>query len=663
MNKTDLKKQLALNGWLIFVSTLLVLYILWNKPLLRSIQNLQPIAFAAVFMIAFSGIGIPIIRKLYPRDSKLEEFLFSLAAGMGLSAVMVFSLGAAGIVSPMIYALWTLLGLTLFVISYLKNKPAVSINLDLKSPMAILSLSILIPLLLQAIPPLVSPVVSVDSLEYHLLIPKIFLQTGKITFIPSLVESNYPCMAEYLYMLIIPLGGDIICKSLHFLGGIAAALTISRITTRINPSSNALLGPALFLSMPVTILVMGWAWNDAFFVFFLLLTVYGLIDYDLQEPGNRNTRPLLIAGIAAGLAAWMKYTIVLVLVALVFLFITAIWRRKWKWHHLLWFFVPLGLLSLLVFVKNWAFAGNPFYPFLHKLFPTPHWTDAAATYFFENLRRWEFSEWNWTMYFTFPFHMSLKPWLIDTHPGILPLALSPLLFFRLKNRGLGFLKVLILCFLAAWLLIQTEVRSLLLLFALIFCAVPLIIEEKIWQGKGFRRPLVFLLILAVAANLGITIVTNYHLTKPVRYFLGLESRKDFLHREARSQPAYEWLNKRKEVGNVLLVGLYGPYYLEHFPYFSSVVDPPIVEKLSRGMEDPEKLSQWFQKLGITHVVINQNKYVKENKAGLYSWTGPQKKAFEACINQFYRPAARFGGDTIYALPRFVKKIEGRNVGG
>jgi hypothetical protein len=62
--------------------------------------------------------------------------------------------------------------------------------------------------ILQAIPPLVSPLVSTDELEYHLLIPRIFLRAGKIGYIPSLVEFNYPCLAEYIYLLVKPPAGE-----------------------------------------------------------------------------------------------------------------------------------------------------------------------------------------------------------------------------------------------------------------------------------------------------------------------------------------------------------------------------------------------------------------------------------------------------------------------
>ncbi|MCP5103484.1 MAG: hypothetical protein GY950_08905, partial [bacterium] len=445
------------------------------------------------------------------------------------------------------------------------------------------------------------------------------------------------------------------CKALHFWAGIFILIAMARLIARISPAGSRLLGPAFYFTMPVVVVSLGWAWNDAFFVFFMLLCLSYLLDYHLSDKTGdgtgkaRTPRFLLTAGIAAGLAAWTKYMFVMVFLALILLFLAALVRWRWKWHHLLWFLVPTALISLLVFAKNWAFTGNPFYPFLHGIFPSPYWNDAAAAFFDKTLRNYELPGWNWSTYLLFPIHLTIKARLIDIHPGVLPLALTPLLFFRGAGRGVFFLKIFLLSNMVMWLLLRTVTRSLLLMFAVLFCVAAVELERRVWTRKAFRRPLVIFLTVALVLSLGITLVSNYYLSKPIPYFFGLESGGKFLEREARSQVVYQWLNNNSNVRNVLLVGLHGPYYLQRFAYYSSIVDPPVAELISRGVTNPEQLGRRFRRLGIGHMVVNRQRYDHHINEGLYSWSSAQRKIFEDFISNHCTPVAKFGAEIIYQL--------------
>lgn len=131
--------------------------------------------------------------------------------------------------------------------------------------------------------------------------------------------------------------------------------------------------------------------------------------------------------------------------------------------------------------------------------------------------------------------------------------------------------------------------------------------------------------------------------------LGLETGKAFLLREAKSQMTYEWLNRNPTVGKVLLVGFFGPYYLEKPAYFSSVCDPPSAELLSNGIKDPGSLREKFRSLGITHVAIDEKQYKEDKRDGLYGWSDRQKKVFEDFIAQFCQPMVKFGQEAIYRV--------------
>jgi hypothetical protein len=61
------------------------------------------------------------------------------------------------------------------------------------------------------VPAVATPPVSTDALEYHLLIPKIWLGWERIAHIPGLVEASYPGLVEHLYMPVMVLAGDVAC--------------------------------------------------------------------------------------------------------------------------------------------------------------------------------------------------------------------------------------------------------------------------------------------------------------------------------------------------------------------------------------------------------------------------------------------------------------------
>ncbi|MCP5107337.1 MAG: hypothetical protein GY950_28380, partial [bacterium] len=209
----------VLELWFVFFAAVVVAYVLFNKPLLRVVLNLRPIIFGLVFMVSFSGIGAPFARLLPGRGgretnhSKIDHFLLSSALGIGLTGLFVFLTGIFGIIDTMLYSLWVLAGLASFGYTVYRHWRPLSFHIDsdIKQPLNMFALLVLVPFILQLIPPLVTPPVSVDALEYHLLIPKTYLMMGKIGYIPSLVESNYPVLVEYIYLLVMPLAGDIVC--------------------------------------------------------------------------------------------------------------------------------------------------------------------------------------------------------------------------------------------------------------------------------------------------------------------------------------------------------------------------------------------------------------------------------------------------------------------
>ncbi|MCD4750714.1 MAG: glycosyltransferase family 39 protein [Thermoanaerobaculales bacterium] len=635
--------------WPLAALLVTALYVFWTPPLAAITLKLIPIVFALTFVAAFAGLGAPVVRLLLPNASRSDQILISTAVGAGLTGAFTFLPGLIGIVNPSLYAAWTLLGLAMFGWYAIRHWRHGLPGRAFGGALSAVAAAIIGINLLQLLPMLVSPVVSTDAMEYHLMIPQIILSNGQIFPLPSLVESNYPSLAPYIYLLVMPLAGDVACKALHFWAGIGLLGAIALLVKRIAPNSNRLLAPALYLSMPVAVCIFGWAWNDNLFVLFVLLALGQILDYH-EDPEHRGAvRHLLVAGILLGLAAWTKYTIVMVLLALAPLFLLSIWRWRWKWRHLIVLAAPIGIISLLVFVKNWAFTGNPFYPFLHRLFPSPYWSDVSTTYFHEALRRWEIADWKWHTVVTFPYHLVLRPLLIDVHTGIFPLVAFPFVFMRSVSRGQTFLKAFLVCFLLSWYLIQTETRSLLALLAVLFVVASPNLESAVFAPALRRRPALLTLVVGALASLAITVVSTSIMTQSIEYFFGLETRRQFLVREAEAYPILDWLNTQDEVATTVLVGLKRPYYATKAILFSAFADPPIAQALTGGEGAADDLVLRLRGIGVTHIVVDFDEYEQDHAECLYSWDDSRREVFEEVLATHCRSVMQFGSTTIYRL--------------
>lgn len=636
--------------WFAAAAFVVVSYAAWNAPIAVMASRLAPVGLGLMFVLSYAGLGSVIVRWLLPDHEELDQLLVAIAFGLGLTGMLVFGLGLAGILDPTIYAVWTVGGLALFGVNARRFIGSLAPRSRSAGPLTVLAIVILVVTIVQVIPYLVAPPVATDELEYHLLIPKLYVQMGRIANIPLLCEASYPSLAEYLFMPVLVTAGDVACKALHFWLGLCGLVAMGRLVARVRPAGDRLLAPALFVSMPLVSPIFAAAWNDGLFVALLVIAFGLLLDYHSgrHRAGHDDARPLLVAGILVGLAAWTKYTIVLILLGLAPLLLIAIVRWRWRWRDVVVFAIPIGLISTLVFAKNWAFTGNPFFPFLSAYFENPLWTQAAADHFHRAVREFEVAGWTWSTYLTFPIHVFLHPRLVDIHPGVVPLILLPGLFFRSTNRQATFLKVLIACQIGAWLVLHTENRSLLTIFAVLLVVEVVEIQQVLGRRPALTWAVVTLIATASLVNVGMAMISTHYMTRPIPFFIGKESRDAFLTANAPSQPAFDWLNRADGVDWVLCVGEHGPYHLKRRAYFSSFSDPPIAEIVTAGASSEAELRGALRSLGVTHVVIDHDTYRREHEAGLYSWSAEKRALFEQFIRGC-RPVASFGSDTIYAL--------------
>ena len=573
--------------WLLAIAAVLVAFVVLNPPLRYAVTRLEPLGAAIVFVAACIGYG---------RLARGDDFPTSAALGAGIIGAATFFIALVHAIHPLVFMVLIAGGLFLLA----ARRPPLALGDGLKP---VSTLLIVIAIIL---PFVVAPDVSTDALEYHLLIPKLTIAQNAIHYQPLFVESNYPSLAEYDFVPMLVLTDGRTAKCFHFLCALLLCLAIARLAR-----ANGGVAATIFFTMPVAALTSGWAWNDMLFTLFVVLAIVHIIE-----------RRFMLAGVLFGFASWTKYTFVLAAIG-----IAAILIRE-KWRDWLRFAVPALLIASIWMTKNAVLTGNPVYPFLNGIFHSPFWTAASDHYFHWTLTQYEIPEWHWWTYFTFPFLLTVTPRVIDVQTGVLPLVLLPLLFTR-NDRTL---KTYVVAMVVAWLFIRTETRSLLSVFAVLSAIYATNIERL----RGWR----VVIGAAVAINIVIMLVTTNVVTDPARYFLGLETRDQYIVRMDGKQAAYRWLDSRAEVQRVLLVGLHDPYYLGKPALFSSCCDTPIAQVVNVSALKPN---------GITHIAFRPREYERENAAALYTWNAAQRGAFEAFLRSRCREVGRADGVIIFQL--------------
>jgi len=231
-------------------------------------------------------------------------------------------------------------------------------------------------LLLQALVNLVGvlgPELGFDALWYHLTLPKIYLQSGKIFFIPGnlFYYSAMPRLTEMLYLVTLFFTpGGILAKVSHLTFGFLAALALYFLAKRYLSRRWSLLTVLVFYSS----LIVGWesisAYVDLARTFFEILALSLFLSWGEKEDwGSQGKVGLLIeSAVMLGLAVSTK---LLALASLpVFLILILIYSRKklFAFYYLLFTL----LIPLPWFIFSFIHTGNPVFPVFSGILDQAH---------------------------------------------------------------------------------------------------------------------------------------------------------------------------------------------------------------------------------------------------------------------------------------------------
>ena len=567
-------------------------------------------ALLSLFLAALVGLvglalGDRLLRWLGIRTAGgAERAALAGALGLGALAYGFLALGLIGLLRPL--AVWLLLALVAawswpqmrrWSFDWRARWAAVRPEGLFQQVGLTLILAMVAVVLLRGL----APVTDYDGLTYHLVVPRQYLQAGRIFAVPGEAHANFPLTVDLLFLPAISLGLESAARLIHLGFGLLMGLGVWGLAGRITGSQR---GRWLALFALGTTLVLGtvggYAHTDLGWALFEFLAAYAVLAWTENDDG----RWLLLAGILAGLGLGSKYLglPVLGVLGLVVLIHSGLLVRR-PWRRVVGEGLTLGAVAVLVglpwYAKNWLALGNPTYPLW---FGGRGWDEYLAA----NLQ---------FMGSHYGPHRGLLGYLLlpldlfrysigyfGPVPFAFPTPLSlllPLYLFVRRRRVVSLLLLVALLRFGTWAVSARNARYLMDIYPLLAVAVAYLLIEL--DRKGWLRVAVQVLVLALLTISLAWQVLLLAQEDPFPVVLGLESKDAYL--SDHNQPPYRairFLNGLPGGSRVLFVGN-GQGYYATVPHVADADHGNWGHLVYLWGEEPQALRAALADQGITHV--------------------------------------------------------------
>jgi hypothetical protein len=216
-----------------------------------------------------------------------------------------------------------------------------------------------------------SPPLAFDALVYHLTLPRLYLQAGRIYYVPQIMFWGMPQIGEMLYTWAMGLAGEQTAALIGWAFGLLTLIGLAGALQAFVSRRAAWVGIASLISAYSLAVSLSWAYIDWLMGLFGLCFLLSLLEWRF----TLRHRALIVAGVFAGFAFSTKYTGgILALIGICVLGLdTLLMRLKARdsansfaafFKHALILCGVAGLVALPWLVKNWLATGNPFYPLI-----------------------------------------------------------------------------------------------------------------------------------------------------------------------------------------------------------------------------------------------------------------------------------------------------------
>lgn len=588
--------------------------------------TLLDLIVTALLLLVAAGAGWRICRWLrIPFASPLEQLVLTTGLGLGLQSLLVLGLGLASVLTRWAVAL-LLGGLALLSVQglFATVRALVKVRLGRRPPRPLifyLGATFLLTLALALAPP-----TDWDGLFYHLTLPRLYIEQGRITPITDMPHQFFPSGIEMLYLAQMLLRSDIAAKLVHYafmllLGGIVYLVTEQQISRVF-----AWTAVTLYAALPMVAVLGGWAYTDLALAFYQMAALYTLLRWSRQP----HPKWIVLTGVFCGLALSVKYMAFLCPIYLLLVMLLSPTRGQLLRGQTV---RAIGLLigvSALVaapwYARNLACTGNPVYPFGYR------WVGAAPKMAWDSWRAAWYARpgsglgWDVWAWLRLPWTLTLGIRDMNFYDGrvgpLLLLALPLLVAWGLRLYGrpgsrppalrilIGFSLVQYLAWTIGVIASRSLFQSRLLLPACVALCGPVayIYHELRTLDRpcfSLQRLIGLSVALVLAANLGHQVLHMLE-QRPLPVLVGLESRESYLARNLGAHhAAMELLNKRvADTDRVLFLWEPRSYYGRVPSQPDAILDrwPWLVH---RHNADLDAIEEELRTLGYTHILYHR----------------------------------------------------------
>lgn len=555
--------------------------------------------------------------------STLERWYLAPVLGLGLMSWLTLLAGLAGLLYPALAWGLSFVGAaaglfwrwpTCADAPRMERYPAGGLaGKALRASLAILAVgSLLYMLIVHAL----VPPHEWDEISYHMALPKTYVTSHRIVYVPYIVHSNWPMNTEMLFTLGLLMGSELAAHLLTWWMTAWTAWGLYVIARRFLSRRVGWLAAALYLTVPLIKRLSGTGLIDVSLVFYATASVLSYAYYCRV----RGLAWAGLAGLLCGFSAGSKLMgagtalVIGLLIALDALHKPRLCARRLSGRLAL--FGALGLLMVGPwYARSYAFTGNPLWPFMYGVFGGRNWDWLGDRYHMESLTA------IWTAELPLsPRGVLLSFWYLFARPELLGgyggglgqvllvlVALCPLVTLRVP-RLIRELALCAILYYAAWLLLVShQVRFLFpIVPALVLIGASAFYElwaQVPWAAMHWAMAAVLVFFLGSDFP-WIQAPERALFASRLPYAAGQRPSHAFLEQQIDVLPAMEYVNAYLPEDAVVLLLPYETrgYYLER----QYVWGHPMSQRIIRfeAYDGPAVLAERLRELGVTHILDN-----------------------------------------------------------
>lgn len=583
------------------------------------------LALLLLFWFALVALawGDLLLRRCDPGIRGLQRFVLSQLLGLGLLGLLVFAIGWIGWTPLVAYGLLLLLTVPALARerwrTYRSKIPVLRERFRYwQGQLTRLDRALLVSLAVifgSFFVLAFSPLLGWDATTHHYVLPKRYLEAGRIVPVPEIIFGNYPALIHNLYAWCFALLGYQLAGLLNWYAALLLAILLYSFGRTLHSRTAGLIAALAYFTAPI----LYWLATAGYIDLFLALYVGGALVAWFYPPreGETPASRALVPGLLMGLALGTKHLALLYLGALVAARLLTGQLKRPVWREAC---VACGIALLVAspwYIRSWIQSGNPIDPFLPGLFD-PSYVPTNPI----SIRTWSQPTWDrglW-MLITWPWRLFTDFRLIDGwyrawSPLLLALLPLPLLLRELRWRTpVGFLGWFLIVYGAiAFLLAPGNTR-----YALA-AMLPLSWLTGMVGGELFLRP--FWRLIAAPVLLGLPVLVmggllGKQLMENLPVYLDPGRTSAFIEENRPGYIVFEWANEHLPSDAKVLLIDPRAYFLERDllvanPGNESHLAPPWT------LNDTGDYLERLKPLGVTHIMLNDDPMIRPEGYYLY----------------------------------------------